>query len=95
VTEEQDREQHETVAVAQRNMVLLEAASVILAAGVGVALTGNAGEGLALGMSAMAPRATYTTSTQTECYPTGTGFNCQSIRFIASIRCAYIPASSG
>ena len=78
LADEQDREQNEAVAVAQRNAVLLKAASVVLLAGAGVALTGNAATGLALGMSAMAPPATYTTSTQTECYQTGTGFNCQS-----------------
>jgi hypothetical protein len=78
LADEQDREQHEAIAVAQRNAVLLKAASVVLLAGAGVALTGNAATGLALGMSAMASPATYTTSTQTECYHTGTGFNCQS-----------------
>ena len=79
---EQVREQTEKVAVAQRNAALLEAASVVLAAGVGVALTGNAAEGLALGMTATAPPAqvagSYRPSSQTECYKTGNGFICQS-----------------
>ena len=76
------REQTEKVAIAQRNAALVEAASVVLAAGVGVALTGNAAEGLALGMSAMAPPAQvaggYRPASETECYKTGNGFICQS-----------------